>query len=121
VTFTITVNAVNDQPSISFGGNQVVNEDAGAQTVGSFATGFAPGGGSDEAGQTIDGFVVSNDNNALFSAQPAIDSSGQLTYTPADDVCRTTRSSQCSSRIALISDEINQTNGLKKKSASIRC
>ena len=33
-------------------------------------------------GQTAS-FAVSNDNNSLFSAQPAISSTGELTFTPA--------------------------------------
>ena len=33
-------------------------------------------------GQVVD-FIVSNDNNALFSAQPAVAANGTLTYTPA--------------------------------------
>ena len=37
-TFTITVNPVNDAPSFTKGANQTVNEDAGAQTVASWAT-----------------------------------------------------------------------------------
>src|SRR5206468_12931811 len=32
-TFVLTVNSVNDKPSFAPGGNQVVNEDAGAQSV----------------------------------------------------------------------------------------
>jgi hypothetical protein len=82
-TFDIIVAAVNDEPSITLGGNQTVNENDPAQTVGGFATGFSPGGGSDESGQVILDFVVSNDNNGLFSVQPDIDNSGTLTYTPA--------------------------------------
>ena len=35
-----------------------------------------------ESGQTVN-FLVSNDNNALFSAQPSVSSNGTLTYTPA--------------------------------------
>lgn len=36
----------------------------------------------DESGQTLT-FQVSNDNNALFAAQPAVSTTGTLTYTPA--------------------------------------
>ncbi len=39
-------------------------------------------GPPDEAGQTLT-FLVSNNNNAIFSAQPAISPAGTLTYTPA--------------------------------------
>jgi uncharacterized delta-60 repeat protein len=80
-TFTITVNAVNDAPGFTKGANQTVNEDAGAQTVNGWATGIGKGA-ADESGQTVN-FSVSNDNNALFSVQPTIDASGNLTYTPA--------------------------------------
>ncbi|BFM39586.1 FG-GAP-like repeat-containing protein [Synechocystis sp. LKSZ1] len=81
-TFTITVNAVNDAPSFNLGGNQTVNEDAGAQTVTVFATNILTGP-ADESGQTLT-FTLSNDNNGLFLAPPTIDpSTGNLTYTPA--------------------------------------
>ena len=82
-TFVITVNAVNDAPAFTGGPNQTVNEDAGPQTVGSWATGISPGP-VNETGQVLD-FIVSTDNDGLFSALPAIDpDSGDLTYTPAD-------------------------------------
>jgi hypothetical protein len=59
-----------------------VLEDAGPQTVTGFATNISAGP-PDEAGQTLT-FHVSNDNNALFSAQPSIDpATGNLTYTTA--------------------------------------
>ena len=80
-TFTITVNAVNDAPSFTKGADQTVNEDAGAQSVSGWATAISAGP-ADESGQTVN-FLVSNDNNGLFSAQPAVSSTGTLTYTPA--------------------------------------
>ena len=79
-TLTITVDAVNDAPSFTKGADQTVLEDAGSQTVTSWATAISAG--TDEASQIVD-FVVSNNNTALFSAQPAVDASGTLTYTPA--------------------------------------
>uniref|UniRef100_UPI0026035318 beta strand repeat-containing protein n=1 Tax=uncultured Aquimarina sp. TaxID=575652 RepID=UPI0026035318 len=79
-TFTITVNSVNDEPSFTAGANETVNENAGAQTVNGWAT--ALDDGDTDAVQTLS-FNVSNDNNSLFSAQPAIDATGNLTYTPA--------------------------------------
>ena len=39
-------------------------------------------GPADEAGQALD-FIVSNNNTALFSVQPAVAANGTLTYTPA--------------------------------------
>jgi hypothetical protein len=83
-TFTITVTAVNDAPSFTKGVNQTVNEDAGAQTVNNWATGISPGP-ADESGQTVAFQVTGNTNAALFSAGPAISSTGVLTYTPAAD------------------------------------
>jgi hypothetical protein len=82
-TFTITVTAVNDQPSFAKGLDQTVPEDAAAQTVSGWATALNAGP-SDEAGQTFT-FTVTNDNTALFSAQPAVAADGKLTYTPAAD------------------------------------
>jgi hypothetical protein len=82
-TFTITVNAVNDAPSFQLPAspNQTVLEDAGAQSVSNFATNISAGP-TNESGQTVN-FQVTNDNNTLFSAQPAISANGTLTYTPA--------------------------------------
>jgi len=80
-TVTISVHTVNDAPSFTEGADQVVNEDAGAQSVPGWATAISPGP-ADEAGQTVI-FLLSNDNNALFSTQPTISASGTLTYTPA--------------------------------------
>jgi large repetitive protein len=80
-TFTITVTSVNDAPGFSAGPNQSVPENAPAQTVNPWATAISPGA-ANESGQVLT-FSVSNDNNALFSAQPAVSASGVLTFTPA--------------------------------------
>jgi hypothetical protein len=79
-TFTITIKPVNDAPSFTKGGHQTVNEDAGAQSV-AWATAISAGP-PNESGQTVQ-FLVSNNNNALFSVQPAVSPSGTLSYTPA--------------------------------------
>src|SRR6185295_16833825 len=60
------------------GANQTVAEDAGPQSVANWATAISSGVG--ESGQTLD-FIVSNDNNALFSTQPAVSPAGALSYT----------------------------------------
>ncbi|HEX8618628.1 MAG TPA: Ig-like domain-containing protein, partial [Thermoanaerobaculia bacterium] len=78
-TFTISITGVNDAPSFVPGGNVSANEDAGAQSIG-WATGISAG--PSEAGQAL-AFNVSNDNNALFSVQPAISAGGVLTFTSA--------------------------------------
>jgi len=78
--FTITVLPVNDPPTFTRGTFPIVNEDAGPQSLANWAT-ISPGP-ADEAGQTIS-ITVQNNNNALFSTQPALSSAGTLTYTPA--------------------------------------
>jgi hypothetical protein len=81
-TFTITVTAVNDAPSFTSGGNVTVLEDSGAYSA-AWATAISAGP-ADESSQTVS-FTTSNDNNALFSAQPSIAADGTLTFTPAPD------------------------------------
>ncbi len=81
LTVNITVIPVNDPPSFTKGANQLVQENAGAQTVPGWAANLSPGP-ADEAGQAVI-FQVSNNTNALFSVPPAVSSSGTLTYTPA--------------------------------------
>lgn len=75
--FTITVTPVNDRPSFVKGPNQSVPETAGAVTVPAWAKSISPGPG--EAGQTVT-FLVTNNNNALFTVQPAISPTGTLTF-----------------------------------------
>jgi len=81
VPVSVQVAAVNDAPSFTKGADQTTNEDAGLRTIAAWATNISPGP-ADEAGQTVD-FLVTNDNNGLFSSQPAIAANGTLTYTPA--------------------------------------
>ena len=94
-TFEITVTPVNDRPSFTKGANQAVLEDAGAQSVSSWATNISAGPANEADGscvplvaatcqQTVS-FLVTNDNNALFSSQPAVAPNGTLTFTPAAD------------------------------------
>ena len=100
--FTITVAAINDEPTIGslLLTSHTSNEDAGAQGgIGSLihvinpAT-FAPGGGADEASQTLTGFLVTVTGGttgdfpigSFFSVAPAVDLSGNLTYTVAPNV-----------------------------------
>ncbi len=83
-TFDVQVTPVNDAPSFTLGPDQAVPEDAGPQSVSSFAAGISPGP-ADESGQLLT-FLVTNDNQYLFAVQPAIDpTTGRLTYTPAPD------------------------------------
>jgi hypothetical protein len=79
-TFTITVIPINDVPSFTKGADQTLLEDCGAQTVALWTTAISAGP-ADEAGQVLQ-FDVTNGNNALFSAQPAVSPTGVLTYAP---------------------------------------
>jgi plastocyanin len=81
-TATINITYVNDAPSFTASNPTAVNQNAGAQTLATWAT-FSPGGGTDEATQTATYTVSNISNAALFATAPAIDASGNLTYTPA--------------------------------------
>ena len=83
VTATITVAAVNDAPGFTKGADQSVLEDAAAQSIGSWAT-VLTAGAANESSQVLD-FIVANDNNPLFTVQPAVSAAGALTYTPASN------------------------------------
>ena len=84
-TFTITVNPVNDVPSFIKGADVTVGENTGTKTVTGWATSMSTGP-AEESGQRFTEFMVTNDNGALFSAPPAIDTStGTLTFTPKAD------------------------------------
>jgi hypothetical protein len=80
-TFTITVEPVDDAPSFTAGGNEVVLEDAGAKTVNGWATGISAGP-ANESAQSVS-FSVSSNNAGLFAVQPAVAPDGKLTFTPA--------------------------------------
>jgi fibronectin-binding autotransporter adhesin len=60
--------------------NLSVSAGSGLSTIPAFATNISPGPVAD-AGQTVS-FTVTNNNNALFTTQPAIASNGTLTFTP---------------------------------------
>lgn len=80
VSFSIT--AVNDAPSFAAVNPAAVGEDAGAQTVSSWASFTA--GPADESSQTVLAYSVSGVTNpGLFSAGPSVGTDGTLSYTPA--------------------------------------
>ncbi len=83
-TVDIPVSPVNDAPSFALKAspNQTVAQPAGAKTVTGFVASFSPGP-ANESTQTVAEYIVTNNNTALFSAQPAIAVNGTLTYTPA--------------------------------------
>jgi uncharacterized protein YgfB (UPF0149 family) len=82
-TVTVTVTAVNDEPTFANGANENVLEDCGAQTAAVWATSIMAGP-ADESWQSLT-FTVTNDNNSLFVVLPVVATNGNLTYTPADD------------------------------------
>jgi Big-like domain-containing protein/Calx-beta domain-containing protein len=77
-TVTVTITAVNDAPSFTKGANPPTSG-AGAKTVTGWATAISAGP-ADEVAQTLT-FTVTNNNNALFTVQPAVAANGTLTYT----------------------------------------
>lgn len=81
-TFTIHVTPVNDPPSFTRGPDQTVLEDAGPQTVTSWAIDIQPGPKNEMGSQHVI-FNLTNGQPELFSVQPALNTKGTLTYTPA--------------------------------------
>ncbi|HJT35641.1 MAG TPA: tandem-95 repeat protein, partial [Pirellulales bacterium] len=85
--FNINVNFVNDAPSFTHATSvPAVNEDAGLQTF-QWASNISPSSSptpdANEASQTVNFQIVSDDNPTLFQSGPFIDANGVLTYTPA--------------------------------------
>ena len=77
----VTVQCVNDVPGYTKGADQTAALDAGPQTIPSWATAISAGP-VNETGQAVD-FIVTNDDNTLFSSQPALSPAGTLSFTPA--------------------------------------
>jgi hypothetical protein len=78
----VNIVSVNDPPSFTKGADQTINNNAGAQSVPNWATSLSVGP-ANESSQTLTFLVTGNTNPGLFTAGPAISSSGTLTYTPA--------------------------------------
>ncbi len=84
-SFTVTITAVNDAPSFTANDPPRVNEDSGSHSVPGWAS-FDPGP-ADEAAQVALDYLVSDIGNpALFTAPPAVDASGTLSYTLAASI-----------------------------------
>ncbi len=71
----------NVAPSFVVGANQITAEDAGNQSVASWATNISPGPVG-ESSQIVN-FIVTNDNPSLFSVQPSVSATGLLSFTSA--------------------------------------
>lgn len=82
-TFQITIDPINDAPTISVTGDVSVAQGSGAHRITDFATNFDPGN-TFESSQAIRDFFVTNDNPALFDAQPSIAPDGSLGFELAD-------------------------------------
>ena len=80
--FSIIVEGTNQQPTFTAGGDLTLLEDDPPYSA-IWATDISKGGVED-AGQTL-AFRVSNNNNALFSVQPAIAADGTLSFTLTPD------------------------------------
>jgi len=78
----VSVSSVNDPPTFGITSNNTVDEDAGPQTINNFAFNLSPGA-ANESAQLLQFIVTGNTNPGLFSASPAIDASGTLSYTSA--------------------------------------
>lgn len=81
MTFSVTVNAVNDPPSFVQGGDVTGVAGGGATTVASWATAISPGPPS-ENGQSV-AFIVVSDNPQMFTKDPTVSETGTLSFTLA--------------------------------------
>jgi CSLREA domain-containing protein len=84
--YTVVVSGINSPPTFTPGGDVTVFEGASPYAL-HWTSNISPGGPAD-FGQTVT-FHVSNDNNALFSMQPAIDPYGNLYFIVAPNATGT--------------------------------
>ena len=78
---SLTIGAVNDPPTFQVPVNATVLEDAGPTTIAGWANQILPGP-ADEAAQTAQ-FTVTADRPSLFSLQPSVNPTGDLTFETA--------------------------------------
>ncbi|QQV02104.1 MULTISPECIES: Ig-like domain-containing protein [Chryseobacterium] len=88
-SITVTVTPVNDAPSFTKGADQTHTQNVSAvvYTIPGWATNISRGP-ANESVQNIS-FIVTNNNNALFSVQPSVNAAGQLQYTVAANAAGT--------------------------------
>ncbi|MDF0555238.1 hypothetical protein PY364_19360, partial [Kamptonema sp. UHCC 0994] len=81
--FTITVNSVNDKPSFSNAGNQILTAWTNTvQTVSNWANTVIIGP-ANESTQTVSNYTVNiTSGGGLFTTAPSVATDGTLTYTP---------------------------------------
>ena len=83
-TILLTVLPINDAPSFSLGANQSVCENSGVQILNNWASSISTGP-ANEAAQSLT-FTVVNNNNLLFSGQPTVDASGNLSFSSGSNM-----------------------------------
>jgi hypothetical protein len=81
-TFNITIQPVNDPPSLTVADMPPILEDAGKQSI-QLISSCTPGP-PNEAEQSCH-YLVETDNNDLFASLPQIQTDGVLTFLPADN------------------------------------
>ncbi len=79
---SVTVDPVNDAPSFTKGADINLQENDPPQALTGWATALSAGP-ANESGQSLHFEVVSNTNPGLFSAGPAVDANGALSFTLA--------------------------------------
>jgi len=84
----IVVQPVNDAPGFGAGGDVIVPEDAGAQSI-AWATDISAGA-ANESDQNLNFNSLSNSNADLFASTPSIAPDGTLSFTPQADSSGTT-------------------------------
>jgi len=84
-TLSLAIAPVNDPPGFLKGADQNVTDESGVQSIARWATSMSVGP-HDESAQHLHFTVQTIINAALFSSPPTIDSSGNLTFTPAANV-----------------------------------
>ncbi|QGQ97946.1 tandem-95 repeat protein [Paenibacillus psychroresistens] len=87
-TVTVNITAVNNAPTFMKGLNQKVTSGSGVQLIPGWASDISAGP-YNEANQTVQFTVTNNTYDALFQTLPAINSAGDLTFTPKADVAGT--------------------------------
>lgn len=98
-TFSLSVTPVNDPPSFNKGMNITVAEDSGPASFNNWATSIVPGPFDENAQVVL--FQVTNNNTALFTAQPSLSANGRLQFTPAPNA----------SGVATLTIQLSDTGG----------
>ena len=81
VSFTVTIEPVNDAPTFDLGPTVTRTQKSGLQIIDGFLTNLSPGGGADEASQTFGAIEIATDSS-FFASDPVIDAQGRLTFAP---------------------------------------